>query len=167
MNSVTRGLMQVPAYALFAIAIGYLSFWPRYQYAAPDRATVKVSVSHATKHVKPCVLLTPQQIAELPPNMRRAESCERKRLPLIMEVDIDGVTMLRVEAEPSGLWGDGPASIYERFEVEPGMHVVTTRLRDTDRADGWDYSRSEQQMLHQGRYFTVTFKAETGGVLYR
>ena len=167
MSSLTRGLLQIPAYAVFAISVGYFSFWPRYQYAAPDRATVKVSVSHATKHIKPCVLLTPQQIAELPPNMRRRESCERKRLPLTMEVEIDGDIMLSVQADPSGLWGDGPASIYERFEVDPGMHLVTTRLRDTDRANGWDYSHTEELMLHQGRYFTVTFKAETGGLVYR
>jgi hypothetical protein len=167
MNSLTRGLLQFPAYAVFAISVGYLSLWPRYQYASPNRAVVKVSVSHATKHIKPCVLLTPQQIAELPPNMRRKESCERKRLPLNMEVEIDGDIMLRVQADPSGLWGDGLASVYERFEVEPGIHLVTTRLRDTDRADGWDYSRTEEHMFHQGRYFTVTFKAETGGLIYR
>ena len=167
MNRLTHALLQLPAYAVFAVGIGYLSVSPGYQYAADDRATIKVSVSHATKHIKPCVLLTPQQIAELPPNMRRTESCERKRLPLIMEVDIDGDTMLRVQAEPSGLWGDGAASVYERFEVSPEMRLITTRLRDSGRESGWDYVRSEEHMLHAGKYFTVTFKAETGGVIYR
>jgi hypothetical protein len=167
MLKLLRGFLQLVAYAAFAGTLGYFSFWPRYNYASPELATIKVSVSHATGHVKPCVRLTPQQIAELPPNMRRAEKCERKRLPMIMEVEVDGDIMLWIEAEPSGLWGDGPASVYERFELVPGAHVVTTRLRDTDRSDGWDYVRSDQVILRQGRYFTVTFRAENEGFVYR
>lgn len=167
MFSFLRGILQFMSYAAFAAVLGYFSFWPRYNYASAESATIKVSVSHATRHVKPCVLLTPQQIAELPPNMRRTESCERKRLPLTMEVEVDGDIMLRVDAEPSGLWGDGPASIYERFEVAPGAHKLTTRLRDTDRADGWDYIRSEELVLQPGRYFSVTFRPENEGINYR
>jgi hypothetical protein len=167
MISLFRGILQLVTYGTFAAALGYFSFWPRYEYASAELATIKVSVSHATRHVKPCVLLTPQQIAELPPNMRRTESCERKRLPLTMEVEVDGDIMLRVDAEPSGLWGDGPASVYERFEVAPGVHVLTTRLRDTDRAGGWDYVRSDEVFFQPGRYFSVTFRAENEGISYR
>ncbi|MDH3848003.1 MAG: hypothetical protein OEV05_09440, partial [Gammaproteobacteria bacterium] len=62
---------------------------------------------------------------------------------------------------------DGPASVYERFEVAPGTHTIIARLRESDRPDGWDYVHSETVTLVAGRYFTVTFRAETGGFSFR
>ena len=167
MNSALRIVLQAVTYAAFAVFVGYLSASPAYDYADPAMATIKLSLSHAANRVKPCVRLTPEQIAELAPNMRRPESCERQRLPLTVELEIDGETAANIEAPPSGLWSDGPASIYERFEVEPGMHTLTARLRDSDRSEGWDYTHTENAMLVSGRYFTVTFRAETGGFSFR
>ena len=65
MINAMRYLLQVITYAAFAIVVGYLSFWPRYQYASEDAAAVKLSLSHATERVVPCIELTPQQVAEL------------------------------------------------------------------------------------------------------
>ncbi len=167
MINVLRYLLQVIAYAVFAIVVGYLSFWPRYQYASADVATIKLSLSHATERVVPCVELTPQQVAELAPNMQRTQSCERQRLPLILQLSIDGETTFEYEALPSGLWEDGPASIYQRFDLEPGAHTIMVRLRDTAREDGWDYTHTEDVTLIAGRYMTITFKAENGGFAFR
>lgn len=167
MRNVARVALQIALYAGFAFAVGYLSFWPKYQYASPDLAAVKVSLSHATNHVEPCVKLTPQQIAELAPNMRRSVLCERQRLPLILELDVDGNVALRVEALPSGMWGDGNASVYEGFDLPPGQHRITARLRDTARSDGWDYSYEGEVVFTAGRYRTITFKAEKGGFSIR
>ncbi len=157
-----RYILQLIAYTAFAVALGYLSFWPRYEYATPGMAEVKVSLSHAADRVKPCVRLTPREIAELAPNMRRPERCERRRLPLTLELDVDGRTVLQLDAPPSGLWGDGPASVYERFELAPGPHRIAARLRDTARSDGWDYTVVEDVVLEPGRYLTITFAPETG-----
>ena len=160
-------MLQALFYAAFAAVVGYLSFWPRYHYASADLATVKLSLSHATERVVPCVQLTPQEIAELPPNMRTQQSCERQRLPLILQLDVDGDTVLHVEAVPSGLWNDGPASVYERFDLAPGAHTITLRMRDSSRQDSWDYTHSENVVLEAGRYTTITFKAENGGFRIR
>ena len=111
--------------------------------------------------------LTPEQIAELAAIMRRTEQCERARLPLQLEIEIDGETVIEIEAQPSGLWDDGHASVYERFDVAPGPHRITARLRDSAREDGWDYAYSEDVILEPGRYFTITFRPETGGFHYR
>ena len=167
MINAMRYLLQVIAYAAFAIVVGYLSFWPRYQYASTDVAAIKLSLSHATDRVVPCVELTPQQVAELAPNMRRTMSCERQRLPLILQLSVDGEITFENEAFPSGLWEDGPASIYQRFDLEPGVHTIMVRLRDTAREDGWDYTHSEDVTLIAGRYMTITFKAENGGFAFR
>ena len=167
MHSVLKYAMQFVAYAAIAVSLGYFATLPSYRYGDAGQASVKVSLSHATDRIEPCVQLTPEEIAELAANMRRAEVCERERLPLILELDIDGETILSLTAEPSGLWNDGPSSIYERFEVAPGEHLVAARLRDTARTDGWDWEKSEKVDLQAGRYFTITFKPETGGFNFR
>ena len=167
MHDLLRISLQVIAYFVFAIAIGYFSFWPRYQYASAEQAAIKVSLSHAAGRVKPCVILTPEEIARLAPNMRRTETCERERLPVTLQLEIDGEVVALVEAPASGLWNDGPASIYERFVVASGPHRITAKLRDTARVDGWDYTLSDDVLLQAGRYFTITFRAENGGFNFR
>ena len=162
-----KSVLQIVAYVAFAVFVGYLSASPGYDYGSADKVSLKLSLSHAANRVKPCVRLTPQQIAELAPNMRRPEKCERERLPLTVELEVDGEVILQLEAPPSGLWNDGPASVYERFEIEPGEHTLTARLRDSDRDQGWDYTQTENVTLEAGRYFTVTFSANTGGFDFR
>lgn len=166
-NKAMRILLQILAYASFAVVAGFLSASPNYEYGNRDLAVVKVSLSHATERIVPCVLLTPEEVAKLAPNMRRTEKCERARLPLAIELDLDGKTFLAILAEPSGLWGDGPASIYQRFEIPPGRHQLSARLRDTAREDGWDYTLTSDIDLVAGRYLTVTFRAENGGFEFK
>jgi hypothetical protein len=167
MRKAASLLFQIALYGTFALAVGWFATMPPYQYADASMASVKVSLSHAAARVEPCVQLTPEEIAELAMNMRQTEACERERLPLFLEIDIDGDTVFSLEAMPSGLWNDGPSSVYERFDVEPGPHTVTARLRDTARTEGWDYTGTTDVVLQPGRYFTVTFKAETGGFNFR
>lgn len=167
MRSVVAVILQLVAYTAFAIVVGYLSASPDYRYSADNMATIKLSLSHAAERVQPCVRLTPQEVAELAPNMRQELRCERERLPLAVELEIDGDVMISVIAEPSGLWNDGPASVYARREIAPGPYVVTARLRDTARAEGWDYVYRDEVVLDAGRYLTVTFRAETGGFSFR
>jgi hypothetical protein len=167
MSSAARYLLQLTLYAAFAVFVAWFATEPQYQYADASMASVKLSLSHAADRVKPCVPLTPEEIAELAANMRRSETCERERLPVILEMDVDGERVVELIAPASGLWNDGPASIYERFDLPPGQHRISVRLRDTARAEGWDYERSGVVTLEAGRYFTVTFKAETGGFNFR
>lgn len=160
-------LMQVVLYVVFAVFVGYLSASPAYQYADSSKTTVKLSLSHAANRVKPCVKLTPDQINQRATNKQKIDSCERARLPVTVELEVDGEVRFRQVAPPTGLWDDGAASIYERFEIESGVHAVTARLRDSSRENGWDYTHSETVTLEPGRYFTVTFRAETGGFDFR
>lgn len=163
MINVGRTLLQVLLLAAFAAVIGYFADSPEYRYADPGTAVIKLSLNHAARRVKPCVRLSPEEVAKLAPNMRRTESCERERLALIVELDIDGRTLVTARAEPSGVWGDGPASIYQKIALPPGQYRLSARLRDSDRVTGWDYEYSARLRLDAGRYRTVTFNAESGG----
>jgi hypothetical protein len=160
-------VVQVLLYAVFAAGVGFFSIAPAYRYADPELATIKLSLSHAANRVSECVKLTPQQINERAVKGEPLNDCERERLPLVVELDVDGETILSLEAAPSGLWNDGPASVYERIEIAAGQHRISARLRDSARDKGWDYEHSATVELEPGRYFTVTFRAETGGFRYR
>ena len=159
--------VQLLLYVVFAVFIGYFSIAPRYQYADPGLASIKLSLSHAARRVKECVTLTPDEISARARSGESLNECERERLPLTVEIEIDGDTILRVSAAPSGLWNDGPASVYERLNVAAGRHTITARLRDSARDIGWDYEYTETVELRPGRYFTVGFRAETGGFAFR
>ena len=63
MNKAIRLVIQVGLYVGFAVAVGWFSASPAYQYAADDMTTLKLSLSHAAHRVKPCVQLTPKEIA--------------------------------------------------------------------------------------------------------
>ena len=167
MTDIARSALQAVAYIAFAYCIASFATTPVYRYADPAMAGVKLSLSHAADRVEPCVPLTPEQIAEFARNMRRTEACVRERLPLIVELDVDGETVISLIAGPSGLWDDGPASVYERFELPPGSHTIAARLRDTARTDGWDYESTAEVDLQPGRYFVVSFKASTGRFSFR
>lgn len=160
-------IVQVLLYAVFAVVVGYFSLSPGYRYGTPELASIKLSLSHAANRVEECVKLTPQEINERALAGEPLNECARERLPLTVELDIDGERVLQVTATPSGFWNDGPSSVYERLSVEPGTHTVTARLRDSARTDGWDYQHSERVTLEAGRYFTITFRAETGGFVFR
>lgn len=160
-------LMQAVLYSAFAVFIGYFSAFPAYRYADPDRAEIKLSLSHAAERVEECVKLTPDEINERARAGEPISQCGRERLPLTIEIELDGTLVYHRQAQPSGLWNDGPASVYERFDVEAGTHTITARLRDTRREDGWDYTHTETVQLTPQRYFTITFRAETGGFRFR
>lgn len=167
MTRLFRLALQALAYTGFAVLVAYLSASPAYDYARADQASIKLSLSHAGERVEPCVPLTPEEIAKLAPNMRRAERCVRERVPVTVRLEIDNRLLAEIEAPPSGLWNDGPASVYERFEVAPGRHIITAKLRRSRRSDGWDYQHQEEVSLVAGRYFSITFRAETGGFIFR
>lgn len=160
-------VVQVILYTVFAAFVGYLSVAPTYQYADPELAVIKLSLSHAADRVKECAKLTPQQINERAMKGEPINECERARLPVAMELDVDGTTVLSLAASPSGLWNDGPASVYETLAVDAGAHTITARLRDSARETGWDYEYSEQVNLAPGRYFTITFRGDNGGFEFR
>ena len=163
MNRIVQALL----YAAFAAFVGYLSIAPAYQYADPGLAVIKLSLSHAADRVEECIKLTPDEINARALKGEPLSDCGRERLPLRVEVDVDGETVIAVTAEPSGLWSDGPSPVYERIGVAAGPHTITVRLRDSARETGWDYEQTESVDLSPGRYFTITFRAANGGFAFR
>lgn len=164
MKRVISWLGQVLLYGLFALVIGVFSRWPGYQALPPDQALIKVSFIHHGQRVADCRPLSADELAKLPPNMRAPMKCERERSPVTVEVDIDGTTVYRQVAMPSGLSRDGASSVYHRMPVAAGPHRLTVRLNDRAAVPGFNYKREANVTLKPAQVLVIDFDAEHGGI---
>ena len=155
----TRYLVgQIIAFTLFAIGLGYFSNSPTYTHHDPEMAQIKLSFSHASQHKEECRRLSPEEIAALAPNMRHPMDCPRKRVPVLVEMIVDGNILLRKSYVPTGLAQDGATSAYEKVSVTPGQHNLTIRLRDSNRGEGFDYEDSINISLVPRQQFVIDFR---------
>lgn len=166
MVSALRYVGQGAAYLLLALGIGFLSDSPAYTHFPPDMALIKLSLAHGARKEK-CRRRTPEELAKLPPNMRRPLDCARERLPVTVELLLDGKALYHAALPPTGLAGDGPSRTYQRFAVPPGPHELVVRLRDSGREDGFDYERTATLELKPAQSLAIDFRAEMGGFVFR
>ncbi|HQW58884.1 hypothetical protein [Thermomonas sp.] len=147
-------------YAAFAGFLALFSSWPDFRSLQPDEGLITISIAHHGQRLQPCREQSLEELARLPPNMRVASRCPRERAPLLVEVDIDGTTVLRQRAEASGLSRDGAGKLYRRMPMPVGVHQVRVRLRDSNRSEGFDYVREEQVELRPAEILVVDFDSE-------
>ncbi len=156
---------QAAVYGLVAVTLGLLSDTPAYRHFQDDRAEFVLSFSHGGSRKGPCRTLTEEEIGELAPNMRRKSQqvCPRERVPVVVELSLNGSVLIGESLPPGGLAGDGPSRIYRRIEVAVGQHDLYLRLRDTDRAEGFDYEIAKQVTLTPRQRYVVDFRGDLGG----
>jgi hypothetical protein len=156
-------LGQIVAFILFAIGLAYFSNSPSYTYHDPEKALIMVSFSHASERKEECRRFTPEEIAALAPNMRRPMDCPRERVPVYVEVLMDGNSILSKSYNPTGLAKDGSASIYERITVKPGQHQLIAKLRDSNRETGFDYEGDISININPKQLFVIDFRKDLNG----
>lgn len=167
MNSAFRFLCQGLVMLAFAAFIGYFADSPVYRHFPADQSMIKLSFSHGAERRGECRKLSPEEIAKMPPNMRRPTECPRERLPVLIEMSVDGKTLYQASLPPSGLSGDGPSRAYQRFAMSPGSHRLQIRMRDTARNEGWDFEREADVVLVTSQNFVIDFRTEAGGFIFR
>lgn len=161
-----RYLSQAVLYAAFVGAIGYLSTSPTYVHLPPDEALVKLSFTHAGARKEPCHERTPEELAKLAPNMRAPTACPRERVPVTVEVALDGKPLFSVVAPPSGLAKDGASTVYRRIAIPAGTHTIAARLSDVP-GGAFDHQAETTVALKPGRVLVIDFDAVKGGFLFR
>lgn len=152
--------------ALFA-AVAALSDWPAYSQIPKNSGVVMLTFVHGADRKGECRRLTVEEIAKLPPNMRRVQDCPRGRRAIYVELDVDGRNVYRASLSPTGIAGDGPSRVYQRFVLPAGKHDVAVRLRDTARAEGFDHERRETVELSPDQIFVVDYRPESGSFVFR
>ena len=160
-------LGQALVYLLTAILLGVFSDTPAYQHFPEDQAQVTLSLVHSAERKEPCRRLTPEELAELAPNMRKPMACSRERLPLWLEMRLDDELLFSEALQPGGLSKDGPARVYRKFPVAPGRYRVSLGMRDSARSEGFDYELDTEIELQALQNQVIDFRSESGGFILR
>lgn len=164
MKRAAAWLGQALLYGAFALVVAVFSHWPRYAPLAPDQALVKVSFIHHGQLVAPCRALTPEELAKLPPNMRTPMQCGRERAPVTIELDVDGATVYRQVAAPSGLSHDGASAVYHRLQLPAGPHRIAVRLKDRADPAPFTYTREATLTLRPAQVLVIDVDPQRGGI---
>ncbi len=162
-----KWIAQGAGFALFAFGIGYFSMAPVYHYLEPEQGLLRLSISHAGQIVGACRERSPEELAQLPRNMRALQDCPRERSPVTVELELDGRLLHHEAVPPSGLSRDGASTVYRRFPLRAGEHRLTVRLNDSARIPGFNYQRSELIQLRPGQVLVIDFNPQQGGVLIK
>lgn len=162
-----RTVAQIGVVAALTAGVALLSDWPRYHQIPPESAVIKLSFTHGASRETECRRRSAEELARLPPNMRKPLDCPRTRGQVYVELDLDGQRIYQASLPPSGIWGDGPSRVYQRFVVPVGPHALAVRMRDTPREEGFDHARSAAIVLAPADNFVVDFGAEASGFVFR
>ena len=152
--------------ALFA-AVAAFADWPRYRQTPRGTGIIMLSFVHGADRRAECRRLTPEEIAKLPPNMRRVQDCPRARRPIYVELNVGDQIAYRATLSPTGIAGDGPSRVYQRFVLPVGEYDVAVRMRDTPRSDGFDYERMDRVALGPDQMLVIDFRPEAGGFVIK
>ena len=167
MSEPLRYLGQAVFYIAAAIFTGFLATHPIYVQVPADQAQIKLSFSHGGARKEPCRALTPEEIAKLPREQKRPNTCSRERIPVRAEITVDGQVLYDATLPPTGLSRDGPSNAYEKFLIRAGSHRIVARLRDTKRTDGFDYESAVTIDLKPLQNLAIDFHPEVGGFVFR
>lgn len=156
---------QLAAFAGFALVVGVLSIYPRYQVASAGEGALRLSIAAPGRILGECRRLTPAELAARAPNMRAELECPRERSSLRVRLEVDGDTLYQATLPPSGIARDGNARAYRLFALEAGRHDVLVQVNDDERVPGYAFERRVHVDLAPGQLITVDFQRERGGVL--
>lgn len=152
--------------ALFA-GVAWLSDWPVYRQIPENSALMMLTFVHSADRKGECRRLSPEEIAKLPPNMRRVQDCPRVRRPIYVELDLDGRNIYHADLPPAGIAGDGPSRVYQRFVLPAGKYDVAVRMRDTARTIGFDHERRDTIELAPEQMLIVDYRPDNGEFIFR
>lgn len=150
MNGVLRWVGQAVAWLVFAALVGVFAHWPVFSQIPEDYGELTLSLAHLTERVGPCIQRTPEELAELPPNMRIPEECPRERVPAVIEVTVDDRTLLARSVRPAGLFSGGRVYLVESWPLPAGTYTLQLRLRDSPREQGFDKEQQFELRLSRG-----------------
>lgn len=160
-------LPEILAYALFALVVGLLSVWPRYEPLNDGRAIISLVFSHASERVGECRRISQEELNKLPPNMRKPSECPRERHPVRVELRSGTAVLYSETALPSGIWSDGKANIYQRIEIATGVHELFIGMNDSGGDAAFDFETSREIEILSGRNIVIEFDEQTQQFLIR
>ncbi len=167
MIRMLRLAAQLAIIVLLFAGVAAFSNWPQHRQIPEGDGVIMLSFVHGADRRTACRPLTREELAKLPPNMRKKEECPRVRPSLYVELDIAGRTVYRATLPPSGIAGDGPSKVYERFPVPAGEYELAVRMRDNPKTQGFDYEDRQRISLAPGQLLVIDFRPETKRFIFQ
>jgi len=127
---VSRALrygLGVSVAALVTLGVAGMSRAP-YAAGETDRAAVRLAWRARGARVEECRRPSAEELARLPPHMRREEICEGRVLPHRLVVTLDDRVVIDEVVHAAGAHADRPLFVYHEIAATPGRHAFTARF---------------------------------------
>lgn len=137
-----KAFLRAAAIMFFMIApVLYISS-ASYSFYSPKQAALKVAFKHIGRRIADCseadLIKTEgeryrkllKDTRQVQMNIAKLANCPRERHPVVVEIEMDGRSILKKAYSPTGFKKDMASYIYEEFLIEPGKHTLSARLYD-------------------------------------
>lgn len=161
MANAMRFALQALNYAIFMTLVWYFSFSPPFRQLAPDQAVITLAFAHAGERRKECRTLGPEELANLPPNMRLQMDCPRERSPITVDLLLDGKPAIEEVANAPGLYEDQGVDVYRSVKVSAGEHHLKVTMNDSVRIEGSTHTHEQTVTLAPAQLLVVDFDSDT------
>ena len=165
MKSALAMIGRFAVLVLVFAGVAALSNRPHHRSLPEGAGVLTLSFSHGADRRAACRKATPEELAALPPNMRRPDICPRERPPVRVEFDIDGKRAFEADVAPSGIAGDGPSRVHQRFVLPVGSYHIAVRMRDRP-GETFDWQTARTLEIGPADHRVIDFRADAGGFVF-
>lgn len=109
-----------------------------------------------------CRDLSPEEVAALPPHMRRTRECERARVPVTLRVLLDGEPVHESSHEGAGLWNDGESVALIRLTPGTRRSLVRVEIEDGTDSEGVAFADEREITFKRGSRRVILFDRNGG-----
>ena len=124
---------------MVALLFGFLTDTPKYEVLKPEETEFKLVIRHSGLLLGECRVMSQEELANTPPNMRRPTECPRQKAPLKVELRIDDQLQFEQTVVPSGIHDDGVVAMFDKIRINGGEHQfqldVKHQMNDGEQSD--------------------------------
>jgi len=139
-------LLLIPAFLIL-----FLSIKPSYPFYSKDQSLLKFTFKRSGKQVG-CRELAEEEVETKLKHMRKTRSsfsrlrmeCDRRRLPMYVEVYLDNKNIFSKTYYPTGIRKDGSTFAYEEIPITPGIHDIKVKMRDISIEETFKHKAEEE-----------------------
>ena len=164
-NKPLRYLLQAINYTIFMALIWYFASSPSIRLLAEDEAMITIAFGHAGESREPCHKLSYEELAKLPPNMRKPEDCPRERSPVVIEASLDGKRIYNAALQPPGLFKDGVVNVYYSGKIPTGKYHFEIKMDDSVRKEGFNHTYEQDINIKPAQILLINFDSQQGFVI--